>query len=235
MKYFVPVSLIILLFASTSTAQTNVSVKKNDFKTIKDGFNIAWKHVTEGDKYFSDGGIWFDKALDEYLMANNYNGNNAELNYKIGVASLYSDSKEQAARYLGKAVELKNDVAEDALLMLGLALRYGGRYDEAIEELNVFIDSEMKKPEKSIIKARKVIEECTSALQILRDTSRIEIKNIGGNINSESDDYSEVLTSDGRKLFFASRRAIAPNAKNFYDDTKFDENIFISDNTGNQW
>ena len=234
MKYFIFIPVLLLLTATIS-AQSDVSVKRDEFKTINEGFKIAWKHISDGNKYFSEGGVFFEKALDEYMMADGYNTNNAELNYKMGVASLYSDNKEKAAGYFAKAAGLKNDVAADILLLEGTALRYVGRYDDALEKLNIFLDSEMKKPEESITRAKKMIEECASAKEIINDTSMIEIMNIGGNINSESDDYSEVLTSDGEKLFFASRRAVSSNSKNLYSDTKLDENIFFSENKIDQW
>ena len=33
-------------------AQTDVSVRRKDFKTDKSGFEEAWKHVIDGDSYF---------------------------------------------------------------------------------------------------------------------------------------------------------------------------------------
>lgn len=235
MKYFLLTCFVIIAYSTALNAQSDTRVKKKDFKTIKDGFRIAWKHIEKGDKYYSGGGIWYAKALDEYLMANNYNNSSAELNYKIGVACLFSDRKEEAANYFEKALGIKADVSEDALLLKGMALRYNSRFDEAIETLNIFLDAEMNKPEENIIKAKKIIDECTSARELKNDTARIEIRNIGESINSDSDDYSELLSADGMRMIFASRKPISAKAKNDYDDTKYDENIFISDYNGGTW
>ena len=68
-----------------------------------------------------------------------------------------------------------------------------------------------------------------------KDTLRIEINNIGGNINSTADDYSEVLSSNGFKMLFASRRALTAKANNYYADTKLDENIFSVDYVNGAW
>ena len=56
---------------------------------------------------------------------------------------------------------------------------------------------------------------------------RISIDNAGPNINSDSDDYSEVFSADGKTMYFASRRELPKSGKR-HSDTKFDENIFIS-------
>ena len=71
-------------------------------------------------------------------------------------------------------------------------------------------------------------------LIVTKDTLRIAIKNIGANINSNSDDYSEVFTADDKTMYFASRREI-PKSGNRHPDTKFDENIFISKKVNGSW
>ena len=91
-----------------------------------------------------------------------------------------------------------------------------------------------KKPEKNMLLARKYIVECNSALVITKDTMRISIENLGPNINSTSDDYSEILTSNGKTIYFASRREI-PKSGSLKSDTKFDENIFTSALMGGSW
>jgi len=63
---------------------------------------------------------------------------------------------------------------------------------------------------------------------------KISIENLGSNINSNSDDYSEVLTTDGRTIYFASRREIPKSGKR-HPDTKFDENIFVSQLNNGSW
>ncbi len=235
MKQFLMVISFLVFITGTVNAQLDIPVKKSEFKIIEDGFKIAWKHVGDGDKYYSEGGTFYAKAVEEYIMANSYNNTNPELNYKIGASMLFSERKEEAASYLLKALELKNDVAADALLLAGWALMYAGEFDRATEKLNVYLDSEYKKSDNNILRARKIIEECASAKKITGDTLMIMIANLGGSVNSEADDYSEVISSDGMKIYFASRKGLQPNSKNLYPDTKFDENIYLSEYTGGKW
>ncbi len=235
MRYYLNLFLLIFLFySSVSEAQTDVSIRKKDFETDKPGFKEAWKHVTDGDSFYKDKGIWYESAFNEYLKAFAYNSSNPELNYKLGISALYSDKKEEAAGFLLKAFELKNDVAEDILLLTGRALQYAGRYSEAVEKFNSYLNSQVKKPEEKIFLAKKCIDECNSALILTKDTLRISIDNMGANINSNADDYSEVFTSDGKTMFFASRREVK-GSNNYYPDSKFDENIFISLQKNGAW
>jgi outer membrane protein OmpA-like peptidoglycan-associated protein len=213
----------------------DVSVRRRDFKTEKPGFEEAWKHIKKGDSYFKDRGVWYADALNEYTQAYTYNNMNAELNYKIGASCLFSDKKDEASDFFIKTLQMKNNVAGDVFLLTGRSLQYEGKYQEAIDKFNSYLSNGEKKSDKSVALAKKCIEDCNSALAISKDTLRFEIKNMGANINSSADDYSEVITSDGRKLFLATRRATTSKASNYYADTKFDENIFTSDYINGSW
>jgi outer membrane protein OmpA-like peptidoglycan-associated protein/tetratricopeptide (TPR) repeat protein len=235
MRYsFISLIALFLLSSLVLRAQTDVSVHRKEFKNSKSGFEEAWKHVTDGDAYYSEKGVWYNDAFIEYLEALVYNSTNPELNYKTGVAALFSDKKEEAAGFFLKAIELKQDVAEDVLLLTGRSLQYAGRYSEAIEKFTVYLSLPAKKPQKNILLSREGIQECISALIITKDTLRVSIENAGPNINSGSDDYSEVFTSDAKTVYFASRREL-PKSGNRHSDTKFDENILTSRLNNGSW
>jgi outer membrane protein OmpA-like peptidoglycan-associated protein/tetratricopeptide (TPR) repeat protein len=235
MRYFLN-SLIALFLLSSLVldAQTDVSIRRKDFKINKPGFGEAWKHIANGDVYYGEKGVWYNDAYNEYLQALVYNSSNAELNYKTGVSALFSDKKDEASGFLLKAIELNKNVAEDILLLTGKALQYSGRYSEAIEKLTAYLSLPGKKNKKNILLTRELIQECTSAQVITKDTLRISIDNLGANINSVSDDYSQVLTNDGQSIYFASRRELPKSGKR-HPDTKFDENIFISHLINGSW
>ena len=225
---------IFLLSSLVLEGQTDVSIRRKEFKNSKSGFEEAWKHVIYGNTFFEEKGIWYNDAYNEYLQALVYNSSNSELNYKTGVSALFSDKKEEAAGFFLKAFELKNDVAEDVLLLTGRALQYSGRFSEAIKKFTVYLSASGKKSQKNILIARKCIDECNSALVVTRDTMRISIDNAGPNINSGSDDYSEIFTADGKTIYFASRRELPKSGKR-HSDTKFDENIFTSRSNNGSW
>ena len=228
MKYFLLPGLILLLCISDLSAQTDVVIRKKDFMTDRSGLAEAWRHVTNGNEYFRAKGIWYGYAFDEYLKASTYNRLNPELNYMLGITALLSDNKERAAEFLLDSYTLKNEVSEDILLVTGRALQYAGRYSEAIEKLKGYLNSGLKKSDKNIAEAQKTLDECNAALVVLTDTvSRIEISNAGPNINSYSDDYSEVVSDDGNTMYFGSRRELS-NRSTLYEDSKFDENILVS-------
>ncbi len=223
-----------ILFTPLVQAQSKIDISRKDFKRGEEGFKEAWKHVEKGDGFYSGKGIFYRLALEEYLLAIKYNDSNPELNYKAGVSALFSDKKEIAADLLLKAWSAKKDIADDILLTTGRALQYAGRYDEAIEKLQENLNSQVKKKDSEKALTEKYIAECNSALSLTKDTLNAVIANLGPAINSPADDYSEVISSDGNTLYFASRRE-TPKSRDDYYDSKFDENIFVSHKTGNSW
>ncbi|MCU0472282.1 MAG: OmpA family protein [Bacteroidales bacterium] len=226
--------MFLLLISPLMRSQTDIKVIKREFKNDKTGFREAWKHVKAGDNYYDGKGIWFGSAYDEYLKAVAYNGANRELNYKTGVSALFSDNKENAAGFFLKSIQEGSELTEDLLLLTGRALQYAGRYTEAIDKLNGYLNTSVKKPKENIISAKKYLEECGSALEVTKDTLRVGFRNMGSNINSNSDEYAELFSADRKTMFFASRRELSKSSTN-YDDGKFDENIFFSSLNNGMW
>jgi outer membrane protein OmpA-like peptidoglycan-associated protein len=235
MKHTFLFSIMLFLITASAYAQMDIPISRSEFKTDKPGFSEAWRHVKRANSFYSKGGVWFSDASGEYQQAYTYNSGNAALNYKLGVSCLFSDKRDEASAFLSKASELKKDIAKDILLLTGKALMYNGKYSDAIDKFNSYLSSEGKKPKDNIAVAKKSIEECNAALIVTKDTLRVEINNIGGNINSTADDYSVVLSSDGHKMLFASRRALTAKPDNYYNDTKLDENIFSADYVNGAW
>jgi tetratricopeptide (TPR) repeat protein len=227
--------IFILLLCSLSillNGQSDVQIRKKDFKIKKEGFNEAWEHVQQGDSWYEKKGIWYSNAFEEYVKALVYNNSDAALNYKTGVSALLSDKKEEAAAFLLKALEINKEIAVDILFLTGRALQYEEKYPEALEKFNQYIDYPVKKAADRVAAVNKYMDECKSAIDIITDTLEIEIRNIGAGINSEYDDYSQVISGDGKTIYFASRREIKKGDKKPRGD---DENIFISQFKEGQW
>jgi outer membrane protein OmpA-like peptidoglycan-associated protein len=235
MKFFLSFSILIFLHSFPVCSQLAVSVARKEFRIAHQGFSVAWKHIKKGDSFFDEKVKNYPKALAEYLEANKYNPANPELNYKIGAACFFSDKQNEAAPFLSKAYELKNNVAKDVLFLTARSQMYNGRFNEAIDEFKNYLSLPVKKSKTKKAEVKKYISECEAALIVSRDTLRLEINNLGANINSYADDYAEILSPHGTKMLFASRRGIRARAKSNYSDNKFDENIFSSDLVNGVW
>jgi hypothetical protein len=233
-RYFILILTLLSYFIIPVSGQTDLKIKKKEFKSGRAGFSQAWDHILAGDIAYTKKGSYYNNAFDHYIQALTYNNDNAELNYKTGIAAIYTDRKEEAAGFFLKAVGLKSNVSDDILLYTGRALQYTGKYSEASEKLIEYLKSNADKSENNGLLAKRFIEECTAAIEIIKDTIDIEILNPGANINSSGDDFSPVFTRSGTTLYFASQRPSAKTSVNTAPG-RTDENIYFSRLVSGKW
>lgn len=213
-------------------SQENIKISKGQFKTgIETGFNEAWSSIREGDKNYKAGKGTFDIARDHYLFAQQYNPENAQLNYKLGVCYLFTDDKYKAIDYLRKAYALDTEVSEDIHLLLGQAFQLVLEFDKAVDHYKMHLKTLGPEDQEVYRKAlEKRQEECKNGKELALNPVRVILKNPGRVINSKYDDYNPIFAFDDSTLFFTSRRPFEKSRRNDIDN-KFNEDIYSSDFT----
>lgn len=215
-------------------SQEAVKVSKTDFKIQEEGFKDAWKNIRDGDQLFNAGVGLYPQAVVCYLLANDYNSNNAELNYKIGVSYLFGSEPIKSLDYFLKSYELNPDVTEDILLLTGKSYQVRGDYGKAIDYYNMYSDKYHDSGTFNT-EVNDMINQCNRAIEMHGNAKNDEIINAGLNINSEYDDYAPVLANEDKLLYFTTRRAIDTKRNRQDADMKWDENIFIATREGDGW
>ncbi|HUS87335.1 MAG TPA: tetratricopeptide repeat protein [Bacteroidales bacterium] len=215
-------------------AQQEIKIKKSEFKLDKDGFNQAWNHVKEGDRYFELGGGLFPEAVNHYIEALKYNPGDAPLNYKLGVSYLMSKFPVKAIECFLQARELDPDISVDIILLTGKAYHLNGDFGKALDCFNMYSDK-MIRSDDFDVGVNKLIRECNTAIEIMQNTTEVRLTNLGENINSAEDDYSPVVADNGRLIYFTSRRNFRESKERQRSDMKWDENIFVSTKGEGGW
>ena len=218
-------------------SQENVKVKKMEFKTEDtEGLNEAWNSIKQGDKYFKAGKGTYRDAREFYLFASQYNSENAELNYKIGICYLFSDDKFESQSYLEKAFVMKENVADDIRFMLGKAYHMTLEFENAIQQYQEYLENlEPKQKALERNNIMKLIQECKNGEELVGDPQRVIITNLGEQINSVGDDYNPVFAPGDTALYFTSRRQHYEKAKRSPIDNKYFEEIYIASRIGEDW
>ncbi len=217
-------------------AQELASFRKKDLGASLPDAKGLIKTVKRGDDLFRKGVGFYPQALKQYLKVYDRVPTSAPLNYRIGLCYLYTDHKAKALSYIEKAYALDSLVAQDILYRLGQACQYRYEFNKALEYYRMFLQGPGQVAVTPMGQAvRKRIGECESGLQVIQDTVPGVITNLGGEINSEWDDYKVVMPPEGDRLFFTSRRIhVAGQLPNRYDG-KFEEDIYLSRGEGNGW
>lgn len=228
--------VIFLFFIICTSAQEKLKIKRSVFDIDEPGLQSAWNHLRMGDKFFKNGKGSFPDAIKEYQYALQYNRYNPELNYNIGVCCLYSDKQADALGYFQKAFEFNNNVAPDIHLLLGRAYQYNYQFDKAIKEYKTYIEElTLKEKKKLDIDTERWVEECRNGIELMKDTLRVEITNIGNGVNSKHDDYNSVISKNEKRMYFTSRRPFYARPDRNYFDNKFNEDIYVSYYENGNW
>ena len=234
MKFLI--SILFLLLGLTNLAQENTPFHKSHFPDQKDELKKALNNISEGDYYYSKGRQSINTALGYYIKANDFNPNNAQLNYKIGKCYLRARPEKLAILFLERAYKLDNQVSVEYLLTLGQAYQRNLMFDKAISSYQAFGTS--LTPElapKYREKIDKYITECEVGKGMILRPVRVFIDNIGASINSEYADYWPVINVDESRLYFTSRRPSTTGQEVDYNDEQYYEDIFYSDYKNKYW
>lgn len=222
-------SLLLLILCGTLWAQENVKISRGDFKTgIDIGFKEAWNSIKQGDKNYKEGKGTYDIARDHYLFANQYNSENPQLNYKLGVCYLFTDDKYRAIDYFLKAYTLDPEVSRNINYLLGQSYQLVLEFDKAIRHYNMHMDAippDVKIEYEEVLIKR--IQECENGRKLVMNPMRVILKNLGDPINSKYDDYNPLFAFGDTTLFLTSRRPFEKSKRNDIDN-KYNEDIYSS-------
>jgi outer membrane protein OmpA-like peptidoglycan-associated protein len=217
-------------------AQVNVEFEKKNFPDKKDELKEVIKEIREGDA------IWdmqqsnvYPVAIPHYLKAQNFNPNNAVLNYRLGVAYLQTHEKSKAYDYITKAYILNPNVDERIRYYTGWVYHLRSEWDKAITEYQAYITSLGGKHKEEAVKAQKRIDECRTGIELSKNPVRVFIDNVGPEINSSYSDYSPVITADESIMMFTSRRPGGVSAALSEEDNLPYEDIWMSTKNGKKW
>ncbi|MFT4600165.1 MAG: outer membrane protein OmpA-like peptidoglycan-associated protein [Arenicella sp.] len=224
--------LLTLFIGLSSFAQVDTPFDKKLFKEQKDQFKVAEKHLEEGNAFYMAYSIDYRQAVSEYLQANAFNPNSADLNYKIGLCYYHFD-KYKMKTYFEKAYSLKPTVSNDILFYIALSYHIEGEWQKAIDYYNQFA-SKATSPDLQPLKTQafKKVTECKNGQDLAHKKARVWIDNLGDKVNSKYPDYGPVISADEAIMVYTARR---PGVEALSPDGAYFEDMFYSDHVDGAW
>jgi len=238
MKKFFTVFILTIFIATSAFSQQKVKIKKSSFFTTDIDFKDAWKGVKKGTKFFNQKKKGsYQQAVDYLSVAYEYNPDNAELNYELGISYLMSHDEENGLIHVKKAFFLNPTVAEDIHFWLGRAYHLNADFQDAIDEYTLYrsglTDRQLKKQGADV---NKLISECEAGLQLQSAPVNVIIDNLGDSVNSSYPDYSPVFAPYDSIVFFTSRRPTTTGGKrNRLVSNEFYEDVYFTSALHGQW
>jgi outer membrane protein OmpA-like peptidoglycan-associated protein/tetratricopeptide (TPR) repeat protein len=205
MKTIYTAIILSIILNVSSLAQTNKAFILDNFETQED-YDKAIKYLYQGHDYFDDGIEWYDLALENYLKAAEFNSDNADLNYRMGVCYFYANDNFKSLKYYNKAYKLDPNVNPVVLYRMGQGYQFRMQFNKAVEYYTNFINSyQGKEKDKWQESVNKRLEECKNGKEMIKNFVGGMVVNIN-KVNSKYIDHSPVISADESTMFFTSRR-----------------------------
>lgn len=231
---------LIILGVSTSFFAQNIEFKSSNFKDNKEGFKKAEDAITKGDEFFKianeafflvkSPGTNYQKALKEYEVAQKFNPNNAELNFKIGACHANSSNPYKSIAFIKTAKKLDPACSPFLNYYYGYAMQLEGNFDEATKSYTLF-ETEYKKADDfaKFVGQRK--KECTFGKTSFANPIRAWV-DIVPELSSEADDFAPSISTDGSEIVLTSNRSNGHVANEFGG---YDCDIYTSSLNEGKW
>lgn len=159
------------------------------------------KKVKHAEAYYE--AMDFKNALTIYKELYLQDSTNCELLFKIGCCSFnLRQEREKSLNYLKRASQCG---FSEAYLYLGQMYHLMNHFEDALASYNMYAMSTNKQvSDEEVLKLKT---KTITAIELKKSPVDVIIKNMGDTINSAYPDYAPLLSADGNKLFFTSRRA----------------------------
>jgi outer membrane protein OmpA-like peptidoglycan-associated protein/tetratricopeptide (TPR) repeat protein len=202
------ISSIIIFSYSFVFAQKEVTFDKKNFKDNKKEFKEAVDYLELADELIGPNVFpRFSKALPLYKKAYDFNPKSAYLNFQIGLCYLNSVDKFKALEYFKASFDLNPNKNPDIHYFIGRGYHLQSDWDNAIKHYEAHknrLDTQNELA--AVMEVNKLIYECKSGKDLVKNPVRVWIDNMGKNINTEFPEYGMIMTADASEIFFTSQR-----------------------------
>ncbi len=259
----------LIFFTSSFAFAQNVEFEKSNFPDKKDLLKEAKKNLDEGKDAFELGKKEYDYVLEGYVSKNQYfpvsrkdyqragdiyfkqaqpflakaqefNPNNAYLNYMLGVISFNLNPQSDAAqKYLEKALSLNDPkLPTDLTYFLGWASQFQLKWDDAMKYYQMqltILSKDAKGNAAAIEDVNKKINECKVGKKEVANPQRIFVDNLGPNINTSYPEYSAFISADESMMVLTARRENSTGGKIDEGDKWPFEDLYQSFKVNGKW
>ncbi|CAN5484379.1 OmpA family protein [soil metagenome] len=227
-------SILGVLLLSFAQAQ-NIPFEKEYFRDREPDFKEAMQYLTKGRQLFDEGESAFRLALPYLERAYSFNKNNAELNLDIGYCLLKTSRQYDALRFFNDAKNLDRNVDPRIDYLIAFGEQLNSNWDNAIYDYKDHLLRQACKDPSEKAKTLQRIKECEYGKLLSAKPSDVEILNLGNKINSVNGDYIPLISADGKKMFFTSRRAETTGGEIDDYDGEFLEDVYYCNKETNGW
>jgi tetratricopeptide (TPR) repeat protein len=156
--------------------------------------------------------------------------------YNLGLCYMNSSGNPDSALYYLKKVDALDtdgwsDSRAELYIAIGRTYQLAYKFDEALKMYDVIEKNDTEKAWADMVQRERTT--CRNALELMQVPVKLEIKTVGGEVNSRFNDYRPVLSVDNEMLIFTSRRGSGRSSD--FEDGQFEEQIYMSTYKDGEW
>lgn len=212
-RFAIAYVLAVLLSCSLPMVATAQQSDRVDRRT-RQLFEESMLHLRQGA---------YDQAITGLSQAISRDSNYAEAHQALADLYRKQAAYAAAARHYQRVLALNPDLTPTTLFGLGESLLHTGRYQEALEALNLYEARFPNEPDRTKL-SRKYIQDCRFSLAYFaafdRDTTLSTAAanpiNFGKAVNTHQDEYFPKLTADRQTMIFTRK---SDSKENFFQST----------------
>ena len=193
------------------------------------------KKIKTADQLYKDGSFY--NAVDLYGEAFEKKENNTKLTYKIAETNRQLKDYQEAEKWYAKTAEMNDQAWPDAKFYESMMQKNQGKYDEAIASFTAFSDTYDDKDGTGLAaRAKKEIEGCELAKELMKAKPEVEVEKIEGGLNNPLQDISPKVIDDNTVLMASMLSASAielETAKSTKED--YYSKMYMATNEGGEW
>ena len=191
----------------------------------------AEKHIRQGMELMSMED--YQNAMAEFEAAIQANPFSAEAYLQAAYCAYRLRQNRKAREYFQKAEQMQVNFSRRYLIVYAYVLRRLAEPTKARPLVERAL-STLKPPHPIYSELQVFLQQLKNAAKYMAQPLKIDIRNLGPQINSPYPDYAPVISADESILYFTSRRPGSTGNK-VAPDGLYYEDIYVSENRNGQW
>ena len=191
----------------------------------------AEKHIRKGMKLMSIEA--YQNAMAEFEAAIQADPFSAEAYLQAAYCAYLLRQNRKAREYFQKAEQMQVNFSRHYLIVYAYVLRRLAEPTKARPLVERAL-STLKPPHPIYSELQVFLQQLKNAEKYMAQPLKIDIRNLGPQINSPYPDYAPVISADESILYFTSRRP-GSTGNRVAPDGLYYEDIYVSENRNGQW
>ncbi|HYG51730.1 MAG TPA: hypothetical protein VD905_12545 [Flavobacteriales bacterium] len=145
----------------------------------------------------------YEKAFELYKSLDESNPGHPEVQLPLAICAQNLENGHETALSYFEKIDKKAVEGTDFPYYYAISLHMNYKFQEAINQLNLFIKNKHPKEQKE--KAEQIIRYCQNGLELMANPAKVRIETLGDPLNTPASEYAPMISADENTILFTYR------------------------------